>query len=192
MPELCKCFWPPRRCTRRAPCRLAWWMRSLRIQSLRPWLCTRTVRMMHRAETFATGIHSHPRLNFAGRAVLASRGSLFLLLGNEHLHHRFAHHVRGKQALRQNEDVKLLLVEPGSQRLLCLLAQRDQLGVAIEIAVGLTRCAIGEALDLLLGEGVRQHHVVLQYTKSIGGRDLAGLELRIEKCARSTLQSQVQ
>src|ERR1035438_97634 len=98
-----------------------------------------------------------------------------LLCGHKILHHRLAHQVGWQQALRQDEVVELLLVELWTQRFLRILAQVDQLGESIEVAVRLSGCAIGKAFDLLLGKGMRQHYILLQHAEGIRWRDFASL-----------------
>jgi hypothetical protein len=48
------------------------------------------------------------------------------------------HQVRRKKALREDEVVKVLLVEAGTQDSFGFFAEGDEFGVAVEVAVGLT------------------------------------------------------
>jgi hypothetical protein len=50
----------------------------------------------------------------------------------------FLHQVRRKKALREDEVVKVLLVEAGTQGSFGFFAEGDEFGVAVEVAVGLT------------------------------------------------------
>ncbi len=88
--------------------------------------------------------------------------------------------------------MKPFLVELGSQAGLGLFSQRQQLGVPIEVAVGLPRGAIGVALHFLLGEGMRLHHVLLQHAIGVRGLNLPRLQLRIEKRPRCPQQPVVE
>src|SRR5271166_669091 len=102
-------------------------------------------------------VRKKPKLRFSVANDFRHSGSRYplllcgcLLCRHKILYHGFAHQVGWQEPLRQDEVVELLLIEPRSQRLLGILAQSDQLGESVEIAVRLSGRAIGEALDLLL------------------------------------------
>ena len=97
------------------------------------------------------------------RCLEASCPPLLVLRRNEFLQHGGAHQVRRQQSLAQDEVVKFLLIEFLAKCRLGFLAQRQQPGVAVEIAVRLAGAAEGEALDFFLGKSVAQQDIFLQH-----------------------------
>ena len=69
----------------------------------------------------------------------------------------------------------------GAQGGFGVFAQAEELGVAVEVAVGLAGGAVGEALDLFLGEGVGKDDVVFEDFVGVGGLEFAGLKFGVDK-----------
>src|SRR5580698_4596847 len=108
------------------------------------------------APRMAVATAARRRLSLRCRDVAGNAKSpaALVLRGHEVFQHRLAHQVRRQQALAQDEVVEFPLLEFSPELAFGLLAQRQQARVAVEVAVGLPRGAIGEALHLLLGECV--------------------------------------
>src|ERR1700735_863976 len=102
---------------------------------------------------------------------------------NEVLEYRRTHEVRRKQALAQDEVVKLLLIALAGHRGLGFLARGEQARIAIEVAVGLSGAAESEALDFFLGKGMAQHHILLEHRVGLRLRHRPPLQLGVEEGA---------
>ena len=77
--------------------------------------------------------------------------------------------------------MKSLGSKPGTHGIFRFRTELAQSRVTVEIRVGLARGLERIALDLLIGHGVGEDHVVFRYGQGLVAGDLAGLQLDIEE-----------